>query len=276
MRQGVGEADVPARVPAFNMIAPEGMDDLENQLQGVFDKINARQREKRRLPIKEVLEIYTDEEAGRLIDEDDITRQAIDNVENNGIVFIDEIDKIARGGETNGADVSREGVQRDLLPLIEGTSVKTKYGWVRTDHVLFICSGAFHLSKPSDLVPELQGRLPIRVELKSLTCEDFERILTATDASIVKQYEALLGADGAQVTFTDDAIKAIARYAYEVNERTENIGARRLHTVMEKLLEEVSFEAGNRSSMQVQIDETYVTEHLGAIAGNEDLSRYVL
>ena len=272
----VVEADVPARVPAFNMIAPEGMDDLENQLQGVFDKINARQREKRRLPIKEVLEIYTDEEAGRLIDEDDITRQAIDNVENNGIVFIDEIDKIARGGETNGADVSREGVQRDLLPLIEGTSVKTKYGWVRTDHVLFICSGAFHLSKPSDLVPELQGRLPIRVELKSLTCEDFERILTATDASIVKQYEALLGADGAQVTFTDDAIKDIARYAYEVNERTENIGARRLHTVMEKLLEEVSFEAGNRSSMQVQIDETYVTEHLGAIAGNEDLSRYVL
>ena len=272
----VVEADVPARVPAFNMIAPEGMDDLENQLQGVFDKINARQREKRRLPIKEVLEIYTDEEAGRLIDEDDITRQAIDNVENNGIVFIDEIDKIARGGETNGADVSREGVQRDLLPLIEGTSVKTKYGWVRTDHVLFICSGAFHLSKPSDLVPELQGRLPIRVELKSLTCEDFERILTATDASIVKQYEAILGADGAQVTFTDDAIKAIARYAYEVNERTENIGARRLHTVMEKLLEEVSFEAGNRSSMQVQIDETYVTEHLGAIAGNEDLSRYVL
>ena len=272
----VVEADVPARVPAFNMIAPEGMDDLENQLQGVFDKINARQREKRRLPIKEVLEIYTDEEAGRLIDEDDITRQAIDNVENNGIVFIDEIDKIARGGETNGADVSREGVQRDLLPLIEGTSVKTKYGWVRTDHVLFICSGAFHLSKPSDLVPELQGRLPIRVELKSLTCEDFERILTATDASIVKQYEALLGADGAQVTFTEDAIKAIARYAYEVNERTENIGARRLHTVMEKLLEEVSFEAGNRSSMQVQIDENYVNEHLGAIAGNEDLSRYVL
>ena len=272
----VVEADVPARVPAFNMIAPEGMDDLENQLQGVFDKINARQREKRRLPIKEVLEIYTDEEAGRLIDEDDITRQAIDNVENNGIVFIDEIDKIARGGETNGADVSREGVQRDLLPLIEGTSVKTKYGWVRTDHVLFICSGAFHLSKPSDLVPELQGRLPIRVELKSLTCEDFERILTATDASIVKQYEALLGADGAQVAFTEDAIKAIARYAYEVNERTENIGARRLHTVMEKLLEEVSFEAGNRSSMQVQIDENYVNEHLGAIAGNEDLSRYVL
>ncbi len=272
----VVEADVPARVPAFNMIAPEGMDDLENQLQGVFDRINARQREKRRLPIKEVLELYTDEEASRLIDENDLTHEAIENVENNGIVFIDEIDKIARGGETGGADVSREGVQRDLLPLIEGTSVKTKYGWVRTDHVLFICSGAFHLSKPSDLVPELQGRLPIRVELKSLTCEDFERILTATDASIVKQYQALLGADGAQVRFTDGAVKAIARYAYEVNERTENIGARRLHTVMEKLLEEVSFEAGNRSSMELEIDEAYVTAHLGAIAGNDDLSRYVL
>ena len=167
-------------------------------------------------------------------------------------------------------------MQRDLLPLIEGTSVKTKYGWVRTDHVLFICSGAFHLSKPSDLVPELQGRLPIRVELKSLTCEDFERILTSTDVSIVKQYQALLAADGAKVTFTDEAIKAIARYAFEVNERTENIGARRLHTVMEKLLEEVSFDAGNRSTMEVAIDEAYVTEHLGAIAGNEDLSRYVL
>ncbi len=270
------EADVPARAPAFNMITPQGMDDLENQLQSVFDKINAQQREKRRLPVREVLEIYTDEEAGRLIDEDDLTRIAIDNVENNGIVFIDEIDKIARGGETSGADVSREGVQRDLLPLIEGTSVKTKYGWVRTDHVLFICSGAFHLSKPSDLVPELQGRLPIRVELKSLTCEDFERILKSTDVSIVKQYEALLAADGARISFTDDAIRTIARYAYEVNERTENIGARRLHTVMEKLLEEVSFEAGNRSAMELVIDEDYVNVHLGAIAGNEDLSRYVL
>ena len=194
-----------------------------------------------------------------------------------GIVYIDEIDKIAGGAERHGSgDVSREGVQRDLLPLIEGTSVKTKYGWVKTDHVLFICSGAFHLSKPSDLVPELQGRLPIRVELKSLTEEDFERILTQTDASVVKQYEALLGADGAKLTFTPEAIKAIAHYAFEVNERTENIGARRLYTVMEKLLEEVSFDAGCRSTMEVTIDEAYVRERLDVLAGDQDLSRYVL
>ena len=194
-----------------------------------------------------------------------------------GIIYIDEIDKIAGGAERHGSgDVSREGVQRDLLPLIEGTSVKTKYGWVKTDHVLFICSGAFHLSKPSDLVPELQGRLPIRVELKSLTEEDFERILTQTDASVVKQYEALLGADGAKLTFTPEAIKAIAHYAFEVNERTENIGARRLYTVMEKLLEEVSFDAGCRSAMEVTIDEAYVRERLDVLAGDQDLSRYVL
>lgn len=271
------EADVASNAPVFNMIGPEGMDDLENQLQSVFDKINASRREKKRLKIREVMEIYTDEEAGKLIDHEDLTRRAIESVENNGIVFIDEIDKIAGGAERHGSgDVSREGVQRDLLPLIEGTSVKTKYGWVKTDHVLFICSGAFHLSKPSDLVPELQGRLPIRVELKSLTEEDFERILTQTDASVVKQYEALLGADGAKLTFTPEAIKAIAHYAFEVNERTENIGARRLYTVMEKLLEEVSFEAGCRSTMEVTIDEAYVRERLDMLAGNQDLSRYVL
>lgn len=271
------EADVASNAPVFNMIGPEGMDDLENQLQSVFDKINASRREKKRLKIREVMEIYTDEEAGKLIDHEDLTRRAIESVENNGIVFIDEIDKIAGGAERHGSgDVSREGVQRDLLPLIEGTSVKTKYGWVKTDHVLFICSGAFHLSKPSDLVPELQGRLPIRVELKSLTEEDFERILTQTDASVVKQYEALLGADGAKLTFTPEAIKAIAHYAFEVNERTENIGARRLYTVMEKLLEEVSFDAGCRSTMEVTIDEAYVRERLDVLAGNQDLSRYVL
>ena len=255
------EADVASTAPVFNMIGPEGMDDLENQLQNVFDKINASRREKKRLKIREVMEIYTDEEAGKLIDHEDLTRRAIESVENNGIVFIDEIDKIAGGAERH---------------VIEGTSVKTKYGWVKTDHVLFICSGAFHLSKPSDLVPELQGRLPIRVELKSLTEEDFERILTQTDASVVKQYEALLGADGAKLTFTPEAIKAIAHYAFEVNERTENIGARRLYTVMEKLLEEVSFDAGCRSTMEVTIDEAYVRERLDVLAGDQDLSRYVL
>lgn len=272
------EADVPAAGPSVNVLAPDGMDGLESQLQGLFENLGKQQRVKRRMRIKEVLELYADEEADKLVDHDDCTRQAIDLVENHGIVFIDEIDKIARGAEMggSGADVSREGVQRDLLPLIEGTSVKTKHGWVRTDHILFICSGAFHLSKPSDLVPELQGRLPIRVELKSLTIEDFERILTATDASIVQQYQALMAADGAKIVFTDDAIAAIARYAFEVNERTENIGARRLHTVMEKLLEEVSFEAGNRSSMEVNIDQAYVAQRLGALAQDDDLSRYVL
>lgn len=271
------EAEVPRATPSVNVIGPEGMDGLENQLQGLFESLGKNQRVKKRMLIKDVLEIYTEEEAEKLVDMDDCTRAAIENVENNGIVFIDEIDKIARGNEVvGGADVSREGVQRDLLPLIEGTTVKTKHGWVRTDHILFICSGAFHLSKPSDLVPELQGRLPIRVELKSLTREDFERILTSTDFSIVKQYQALMAADGAEVTFTDEAISAIARYAFEVNERTENIGARRLHTVMEKLLEKASFEAGNCKTMHIAIDEAYVKERLGALAGDEDLSRFVL
>jgi len=270
------EAEVVADGPVFNMIAPEGMDDMENQLQSVFEKLQQQNKEKRRLKVKDVLAIYTEEESGKLIDKSECVRDAIENVENNGIVFIDEIDKIARGGETNGADVSREGVQRDLLPLIEGTTVKTKYGWVKTDHILFIASGAFHLSKPSDLVPELQGRLPIRVELNSLTSEDFERILTSTDASLVKQYEALLGADGCKLTFEPEAISLIAKYAFDVNEHTENIGARRLHTVMEKLLEDASFEAGNRAESAVRIDAAYVKSKLGDLAQDEDLSRYVL
>lgn len=271
------EAEVPAEGPVFNVLAPDGMDDMENQLQGFFEKMQQQNREKRRMSVKEVLDIYTDEESAKLIDKGETTRDAIANVENNGIVFIDEIDKIAKGAENaSGADVSREGVQRDLLPLIEGTTVRTKYGWVKTDHILFIASGAFHLSKPSDLVPELQGRLPVRVELKSLTAEDFEKILTSTDCSLVKQYQALLKADGAEVTFTPEAIRSIARYAYEVNERTENIGARRLHTVMEKLLEDVSYEAGNTATMTLEVTEAYVVEKLGELAGNEDLSRYVL
>lgn len=271
------EAEVPAEGPVFNVLAPDGMDDMENQLQGFFEKMQQQNREKRRMSVKEVLDIYTDEESAKLIDKGETTRDAIVNVENNGIVFIDEIDKIAKGAENvSGADVSREGVQRDLLPLIEGTTVRTKYGWVKTDHILFIASGAFHLSKPSDLVPELQGRLPVRVELRSLTAEDFEKILTSTDCSLVKQYQALLKADGAEVTFTPEAIRSIARYAYEVNERTENIGARRLHTVMEKLLEDVSYEAGNTATVTLEVTEAYVVEKLGELAGNEDLSRYVL
>jgi ATP-dependent HslUV protease ATP-binding subunit HslU len=217
-----------------------------------------------------------EEEAGKLLNEDELKQMAIDNVEQNGIVFLDEIDKIASRSETGGAEVSRAGVQRDLLPLVEGTTVNTKYGMIRTDHILFIASGAFHLAKPSDLIPELQGRFPIRVELESLSIADFERILTGTDACLTRQYQALLATENLTVTFTDDGIRRLAEIAYSVNEKTENIGARRLYTVMEKLLEDMSFDATQRTGETVNITATYVDERLGALAINEDLSRYVL
>jgi ATP-dependent HslUV protease ATP-binding subunit HslU len=230
----------------------------------------------RKLKVREALKLITEEEAGRLVNDEDLKTRALANVEQNGIVFLDEIDKITSRSEMHGADVSRQGVQRDLLPLVEGTTISTRYGMVRTDHVLFIASGAFHLSKPSDLIPELQGRFPIRVELDSLTAADFERILTATDACLVKQYEALLATEEVKLEFRPDAVKRIAEIAFSVNERTENIGARRLYTVMEKLLEDIAFEAGKRSGQAMTIDAAYVDARLKDLAASEDLARYVL
>jgi ATP-dependent HslUV protease ATP-binding subunit HslU len=258
------------------MMAPPGMEEMTQQIQSMFQNLGQARRKSRKLSIAEALRLFTDEEAARLVNEDEIRKKAVAAAESNGIVFIDEIDKIAARSEVQGADVSRQGVQRDLLPLVEGTTVTTKYGTVRTDHVLFIASGAFHLAKPSDLIPELQGRLPIRVELDSLTPQDFERILTATDASLVAQYEALLATDGARLVFTPEAVARIAAVAFEVNERTENIGARRLYTVMEKLLEQISFDAGNAAASELRIDAAYVDERLAAVARDEDLARYVL
>jgi ATP-dependent HslUV protease ATP-binding subunit HslU len=228
------------------------------------------------MKIKEAMKVLLDEEAAKLVNEDEMKQKAIQNVEQNGIVFLDEIDKIASRSEHGGADVSRAGVQRDLLPLVEGTTVNTKYGMIKTDHILFIASGAFHLAKPSDLIPELQGRFPIRVELESLSIEDFKRILTSTDACLTKQYEALLATEGVKLEFAPEGITRLAEIAYSVNERTENIGARRLYTVMEKLLEELSFTASERRGQVIAIDAAYVNERLDALAVNEDLSRYVL
>ncbi|HEX7635268.1 MAG TPA: ATP-dependent protease ATPase subunit HslU, partial [Noviherbaspirillum sp.] len=262
--------------PHMEIMAPPGMEEMTEQIKSMFSGLGAARKKKRKVKIKEAMKLLIEEEASKLINEDELKQKAIANVEQNGIVFLDEIDKIASRSEVGGADVSRAGVQRDLLPLVEGTTVNTKYGMIRTDHILFIASGAFHLAKPSDLIPELQGRFPIRVELESLAIADFERILTATDACLTKQYEALLATEGVKIEFTDSGIKRMAEIAFSVNEKTENIGARRLYTVMEKLLEEMSFSASEVSGKTVAIDAAYVDDKLGALAVNEDLSRYVL
>jgi ATP-dependent HslUV protease ATP-binding subunit HslU len=245
-------------------------------LQGMFQNLGGGRTRTRKLKIKEALKLLVDEEASKMINEEELKVRAVDNAEQNGIVFIDEIDKIARRQETMGADVSREGVQRDLLPLVEGCTVNTKYGTVKTDHVLFIASGAFHMSKPSDLIPELQGRLPIRVELEPLVVRDFVRILTEPDASLCRQYTALLATEGVELSFEDSGVQRLAEVAFEVNEKTENIGARRLHTVMERLLETVSFDAADRSGTRVLINREYVEASLGDLSRDQDLSRYIL
>jgi ATP-dependent HslUV protease ATP-binding subunit HslU len=258
------------------IMAPPGMEEMTQQLQGMFQNLGGGRTRPRKLKIKEGLKLLVDEEAAKMINEEELKLRAVENAEQNGIVFIDEIDKIARRQETMGADVSREGVQRDLLPLVEGCTVNTKYGTVKTDHVLFIASGAFHMSKPSDLIPELQGRLPIRVELEPLVVVDFVRILTEPDASLCRQYKALMATEGVTLEFTDSGVQRLAEVAFEVNERTENIGARRLHTVMERLLESVSFEAADRNGSSVLINREYVEGNLGELVKDQDLSRYIL
>jgi ATP-dependent HslUV protease ATP-binding subunit HslU len=270
------EIDIEVALPAAQMeiFAPPGMEDLTQQIQGMFQNLGGGKKKSRRMRIADALKALTDEEAARLVNDEEIKARAVRNVEQNGIVFLDEMDKIASRSETQGADVSRQGVQRDLLPLVEGTTVTTKYGMIKTDHVLFIASGAFHFAKPSDLIPELQGRFPIRVELDSLSVDDFERILTQTDACLTRQYEALLATEGVTVGFAADGIRRLAQIAFEVNEKTENIGARRLYTVMEKLLEEVSFAAP--AGITVEVDAAYVDGRLAELARREDLSRYVL
>ena len=270
------EIEVAASQAHMEIFAPPGMEELTQQIQGMFQNLGGGRRKLRKMKVREAMKMLTDEEAGRLVNDEDLRARALDNVEQNGIVFLDEIDKITGRSETIGADVSRQGVQRDLLPLVEGTTVSTKHGMVRTDHILFIASGAFHLSKPSDLIPELQGRFPIRVELDSLSVEDFQRILVATDACLTRQYQALLATEEVEVIFLEDGIRRLAEIAWSVNERTENIGARRLHTVMEKLLEEISFDAGKRGRETIRIDAAFVDARLGELAKSEDLARYVL
>jgi len=270
------EIDVAAPTVGVEIMAPPGMEEMTQQLQGMFQNLNQGRAKRRKLKVKDAMALLKDEEAGKLINQEDVKRDAVQAVEENGIVFIDEIDKIARRAEAHGADVSREGVQRDLLPLVEGCTVSTRYGMVRTDHVLFIASGAFSVAKPADLIPELQGRFPIRVELSALGVAEFERILTEPSASLTEQYKSLLATERFVLEFDATGVKRLAEVAFEVNDRSENIGARRLHTVLERLLETISFEAADRGGQSVVVDAAYVDQHLAALVGDEDLSRYIL
>ena len=270
------EVDVSAVAPQLEIMAPPGMEEMSEQIRSMFSNLGGGRKKTRKLKVREAMKLLTDEEAAKLVNDEELKARAVKNVEQNGIVFLDEIDKIASRQEYGGADVSRQGVQRDLLPLVEGTTVSTKYGMIRTDHTLFIASGAFHLSRPSDLIPELQGRFPIRVELDSLSVADFEQILTNTDAALTKQYLALLNTEGVTLEFAEEGIRRLAEIAFAVNEKTENIGARRLYTVMERLLEDLSFTAAEHAGSTVRVDAAYVNERLGDVAGSEDLSRYVL
>ncbi len=270
------EIDIALPQVGVEIMAPPGMEEMTNQLQGMFQNLSGDKKKKKKLPVKEALKLLVEEEAAKLVNQDDLKQDAIDAVEQNGIVFIDEVDKICKSEGKSSADVSREGVQRDLLPIVEGSTVSTKHGMVKTDHILFIASGAFQMSKPSDLIPELQGRLPIRVELSALSVDDFTRILTEPNASLTEQYIALLGTEGVRLSFDDSGIQRIAEVAWQVNEKTENIGARRLHTVMERLMEEISFVASEKDGESLLIDKAYVDEHLEMLVDNEDLSRYIL
>ncbi|MCH1488421.1 MAG: ATP-dependent protease ATPase subunit HslU [Pseudomonadales bacterium] len=270
------EIEVSAQPAGVEIMAPPGMEEMTSQLQGMFSNLSKNKKKRTKLSVKEAQRLLCDEEAAKLVNEDELKTNALRDVEETGIVFIDEIDKVAKRQQTGGGDVSREGVQRDLLPLIEGSTVSTKHGMIKTDHILFIASGAFHLAKPSDLIPELQGRLPIRVELQALSPDDFERILTEPNASLTEQYQALLATEGLGLSFTNNGIRKLAELAWQVNERTENIGARRLHTLLERLLETASFEACDKSGQAIEVDEEYVDKYLNELAANEDLSRFIL